>query len=455
MTLPRENVGDVEYKVTVYRDGKELKNSEGYSNVKEFVPGIEIFESLNSATLEARLIIQDAAGFLGAMTGSELFRIQIKGTIVDKVYFFRAYEIESRSRYQGVDTFIINCASDEFIRNEIVNIFGHSEVIFQGKTESSEIIKQLLSDKRFVDTPKKLFLEQSINKHQFISPNWRPFDVIYWLCQRSVRQAKGGGGLQNGFVFWENSLGYHFKSLDNIIDSVNSQNLNETNPNKGTAKLYTYAYSPSSVDDGAGDTFKINGVTFPDERNFLSGLRHGTWSGYSIGFDPVTITESKVGLSADMSVDAYRYNIGEMWGKMSHLNKNKTISPIKQMDSDIQALIDRPKRVRYSMLPNQNFDPKYQDNPQKNYEELTELQAYQYLRIESFKNIKLSISVPGNLDLYAGYGVNVVIPGNFRNQDRTQIDKKYSGRYVIAGLTHKILDTKITTDMLLVKDSVL
>ena len=66
------------------------------------------------------------------------------------------------------------------------------------------------------------------------------------------------------------------------------------------------------------------------------------------------------------------------------------------------------------MLPNQTFDPKFTNNPQKNYEELVELQAYQWMRIESIKNIKLMITMPGNLDLYTGSGINVVIPATFK-----------------------------------------
>ena len=456
MTIKQTKTGDVEVKLTVIRDGKVLQNAEGNSDIGDFVAGIEIFESMTSATLEAKIIIGDTAGFLGAMTGSELFRVQILGTIIDKTYYFRAYEIENRVRYNNADTFIINCASDEFMKNEVTNVFGNSNVIFSKESEASSIIKTILSDKRFLQTKKKLFLEETINKQQFIAPNWRPFDCIYWLAQRSVRKAEKGGTLQNGFVFYENSLGFHFKSIDKIIDDVNKQTESKTNFNTGTAKLYTYVYSTKNVTDISVDQFTINTITFPEEKNFLMGLRHGTWSGYSIGFDPVTITSSKMGLSTDMSVDAYQYKMKDIWNTMSHLGKSKKgKNPITQMDSAIEAMVDYPKRVRYTMLPNQSFDPKFKEPNQKSYEELVELQAYQWMRIETFKNIKLMIQIPGNLDLYVGSGINIVMPGTFRNNKHAEVDKKYSGRYVIAGLTHKITGTEMITEALLVKDSAL
>jgi hypothetical protein len=454
MTIQRTQTGDVEVKVTVYRDGKKLQNASGNSDIGDFISGLEIYESITSATLEAKLILADSGGFLGLMTGSELFRIQIIGSVMDKTYYMRAYEIESRSRFNNADTYIINCATNEFFKNEVTNVFGNSQQIFSGDLEASAIVKKILRDKRYLQTKKKLFLEETINKQQFIAPNWRAFDCIYWLAQRSVRKAAKGGTLQNAFVFYENSLGYHFKSIDKLIDDVNKQGEEKTNLNTGKTKLYTYVYSTQNADDGSADQFKIATLVFPIEKNFLNGLRHGAWSGFSIGFDPVTVSNSKMGLSTDLSVDAYRYKMKDLWGKMSHLGKKSAKNPLTQMDKDVQAMIDYPKRVRYSMLPNQNFDQKYNSKQQsKQYEELVELQAYQWMRIESFKTFKLQIKIPGNLDLYAGSGINIVIPGTYKKNSKMPIDKKYSGRYVIASVSHQIVGSELTTELMLVKDS--
>ena len=143
---------------------------------------------------------------------------------------------------------------------------------------------------------------------------------------------------------------------------------------------------------------------------------------------------------------------------MSHIGKG-TANPFSKADKEVKNLVNYPKRVRYTMLPNQNFDPNFFNKlvPQKskNYEALVELQAYQWMRFESLKTIKLQIEVPGNLDLYVGSGVNIVIPNNFVSGGKTEMDKKYSGRYMIAALTHKTTGLKLSTEMFLVKDSVL
>ena len=454
MTIRRNETGDVEVKVNVFRNGQKLQSSEGADDIYDFITGIEIFESITSSTIEAKLLFNDGSGFIGAMTGSELFRIIISGTILDRVYYVRAYDIESRTRLDKADAFIVNCASDEFFQNEISNVFGNSQVIFDS-TSSSEIVEKLLkTDNRYIKTRKKIYIEESTNKQQFIASNWRPFDCIYWLSQRSVRKARKGGTLQNGFLFWESGLGYNFKSIDKMIDKVNDQSESDTNFSTGESKLYTYTYYPKSSGTTESDQFRIETVVFPEERDFLTGLRHGAWAGFSMGFDPVTVTQSKMGLSTDMSVDAYRYSINHIWPKMSHLNESRSVNPLTQLDDNIKQIVEYPRRTRYNILSNQIFDPKFVDNPQKNYEELVELQSYQWMRIESLKNIKLMIKFPGNLDLYAGNGINVILPATYKRNSTTDMDRKYSGRYVIGGLTHKITGINMTTEALLLKDSI-
>ena len=156
------------------------------------------------------------------MTGSEQFRIVIRGTIIDRVYYVRAYDIEARTRLDKADSFIVNCVSDEFLQNEVSNVFGNSQVVFQS-TSSSDIVEKILkTDQRYIRTQKKIYIEESTNKQQFIATNWRPFDCIYWLAQRSVRKARKGGTLQNGFIFYENGLGFNFKSIDKTFQSPKS-----------------------------------------------------------------------------------------------------------------------------------------------------------------------------------------------------------------------------------------
>jgi len=134
---------------------------------------------------------------------------------------------------------------------------------------------------------------------------------------------------------------------------------------------------------------------------------------------------------------------------------------VSRLDDSIKNLIDNPKRVRYSILPNQIFDKKWYNyipglnrSSQKNYEALVELQAYQWLRMETLKNTKLQITVPGNLDLYGGYGIDVTLPSTVKSGDKIKVDKRFSGRYMIVTIAHKGSSDNFSTEMLLMKDAV-
>ena len=124
--------------------------------------------------MEAKIILADSGGFLGLMTGSELFRIQLVGTVMDKTFYMRAHEIESRSRFNNSDTYIVNCASNEFFKNEVTNVFGNSQQIFSGDLEASSIIKNP-TDKRYLQT-KKTFLRRNYKQTTVYCSKLRAFD---------------------------------------------------------------------------------------------------------------------------------------------------------------------------------------------------------------------------------------------------------------------------------------
>ena len=479
-SIQGSQIADAEIELSIYRDGQQVKIG-GAWNFKDFLSGYSITESITNSAIQARFVMLDNKGFSAFLTGSEQWKFTIRTVTLDRTYFFRTFSITDRSRTNQLsDIFIIHATSDEFLKNESVNIFGHSEVIFgkrknvtkktsykqtESGTKAEPIIKKLLSSKDYIGSPKKVFTDdnESINNHQFVSTNWRPFDLIYWIGQRTIRKSKKGGTLQNGYAFFENAMGYHFKSIDGMIDQVNDQSgKNLTSFSTGKPKLYHYRWTPKSAGEPERDPNRINAIVFPNERSYLMGLRHGAYAGYSIGFDPTTLGNSKVGtdVSKDISNDTYRYSNQELWSKMSHLGKANDQNPIKLMDSGVRALLDYPKRVRYAALPNQVFDrkwwnyiPGFGKNPQKNYEALVELQAYQYLRMESLKSVRLQVSIPGNLDLYAGAGVHIEMPSGEKQGDEIVTDKKYSGRYLIVGVEHEQTKETFATKLMLCKDT--
>lgn len=452
MTIQRQSPGECEWKLSVYRDGERLANDDAAFQLTQFCSGWSIVEDITSASMEAEFVFSDAAGIQAIFTGSETLKLEVFTSLIDRTYFFRSTGIASRTQDVGSQTFMVNGLSTDYLKNETVNVFGSSELIFEGKTKSEDIVSTLM--KKYLKTTKNVFAEETVSQHSFIIPNWRPLDTIYWIAERSIRKSAKGNQLQNGFMFYENALGYNFKSVDNIIDGINNQYEEQTVERLDKRKLYRYSLAPKNISEDL-DHLSLNGISFPEEANKVRALRNGNLAGYSVGFDPVDISGSAMGLSTDMLKGAYQYNLGDIWDKMSHLDGDVTVNPITQMDKNVQKEYYTPKRVRYCMLPSQGFDQKYKDNPQSNYRELVELQAYQYLRYEALKNIKCLAHMPGNLDLYVGSGIELSLPATFKSSENMQVDRRYSGRYMIVRLTHQATTGKMTTEVELMKDSIL
>lgn len=460
MAINRESANDVSFSLKILRDGKEVESQDGSDKVDDFVISCTITEGIDSAGIQAEIMLQDSADLISTLTGSETWKIEIQTGNSEAVYYFVAYNIDSRARSGQSEAYIIQCVSLEYMVNEAINVFGSSRKLFESKTKAKDVVENLLNSK--LGTEKKVFAEDSQNDHQFIACNWRVFDTIYWIAQRSVRPSTSGEKSQNAYIFWENRMGYHFKSIDKIIEDVNGQDYEkETDAGSGKARLYRYSYDQKKAGDEESDNYKINSIVFPEDRNYLLALRNGSWSGYSVSLDPSILTNSKLSNEAPTAYSPHKYNIKDFWEDMDHVKCNTadgTRNPVEDFTEDVKKLIDIPKRIRYSWLPNRIFDQKGEAGTEdkKLYDELPYLQAYQHLRIKSFKNVKLIVSIPGNVDLYSGYGLDVHIPKAKSSGDKIDPDQKYSGLYVIGGIRHKFsgTDQTLNTEVLLYRDSV-
>ena len=264
----RQSLNEYGIRLMVFRDRKRLENDDGAFNYIEFLRGCEIFESITQSAIEASFIFEDAACMSGIFTGSEIIKIQVSTPNLDREWVFRSFKIGARARTkESTDVFQVDAVSEEFIKNETVNIFGHSEVIFQGKTEAAEIVEMLMRDERYLASRKNLYLEETVNKHSFLSPNWRPLDLINWMLQKTVRKSSQTGGFQNGFCFYENDLGFHMKSFDKMVEDVNEQPLGkDTNYNTGIPRMYRYSYTEKNIDPQS-DFLNISGFSFPKENS--------------------------------------------------------------------------------------------------------------------------------------------------------------------------------------------
>ena len=82
---------------------------------------------------------------------------------------------------------------------------------------------------------------------------------------------------------------------------------------------------------------------------------------------------------------------------------------------------------------------------------------YASARYSLLKSVQLTIVVPGNPALTVGQILKVSIPASKQtagDNGKVLEDRKYSGKYIIAGLTHTYKREGLTTELKLTRDSV-
>ena len=80
-SLLREDAGQIEFALSIFRDGQRLQTPDGQYNLDSFLRGFEIYESISSACMECTIILEDSGGVIGALTGSELFFLEIRTSV--------------------------------------------------------------------------------------------------------------------------------------------------------------------------------------------------------------------------------------------------------------------------------------------------------------------------------------------------------------------------------------
>ena len=465
---------EIEFKISL--ENRQSPTGQKYFN--DFVQEFIVTESIDSPTVFATIAFDDSADVISTLNGADMWEIEINQKNQRKIiYKLQCYKIADYMRQEKRSVYIIHLASPEFLRNEMTNVFGK----FDKKTASEHVLEIMTKRKypglgKETFTKKKVFTEKTKAQLNFVCPNWRVFNAVNWLCEKSVRST---GKEQAGFILYENVFGYHFTSLDQLIVDAKKQpktgkdvKAGSNGGNRPIPPLFRYTYGQKDVSNNPKDqnTFLIDKLTFPKSYSVLDSIRHGNYSGYTQAFDPVEISKGTTAeKSKDTKVQTDVYKIENTWGKMEHLEKQQ---PYKGLPP---WAYQNPRRYRLKVLMSKTFGPadeggkgtSSKSSATKSHQsakpaggsrglpDLVAAASYAHLRFRSFMYQQLSIEVVGNLNLYAGYGIDIEIPKNLPDKPsdkKIPRDERWSGRWMVAGVTH-VYNGKLTTKLLLVRDS--
>ena len=376
-------------------------------------PIINYFESIESPSISMTLTFIDVDQVLGrkGITGGEFINLTIQDGEVDKFKITDDHKMMLNSVRNMTTETNKQFATLEFISTEtIVNETARVTKKFTGNV--ANIVEELLvSDKKGIQTEKKLEKDQAANSYSFIGNLKRPIDTIQWLCPKTQSSKTNFG-----FLFYENLDGYHFKSIENLL--------------KQDPIEYTYTDKPDDPDIGP---FKILQNNLNQTNDIGMNCRMGMYANRTIYIDIENQTNEEVDF------------------KITELDLKK---PVKLLDK----IEDFPTRL---MLRVNDFGVAQVGAVKSDVQPLSELAVYQnksYIRNNLLFSQSLSIAIPLNTTLRAGFMIDVKLPLK-KGEGETPTDSTGnektndpSGKYLISELRHVIGAGAAETQLTLIRD---
>ena len=327
----------------------------------------------------------------------------------------------------------LDLASKEFIMNEKVRVTKR----YDGKV--SEHVKTILED--VLKTDKDLDIEETQNNYNFLGLNKKPYYMLNYLCKASVPSTQNSEGNTAGFLFYETSKGYNFKSIDTLLSQEKKKSIiyNET-PDSGGENI------PEGYDMKALEFEKENAVDVKNK------LRMGAYSTRTVVFDPFNCKYEVLEKQAK--------EVEEKEGIQTAGNE----LPVLNKEFDQEGKAKEFSRTMYMLLDTGSLPSGNAEKPVATTKEQlkkSKEQNYQAQKILSQSVMRYNqlfaamntITIAGDFSLHAGDAIFVDAPELQADTKNDEVNKESGGLYIIADLCHFITPKETYTKLNLVRDT--
>ena len=331
----------------------------------------------------------------------------------------------------------LDLASKEFIMNEKVRVTKR----YDGKI--SEHVKTILKDVLKVDEEKITDenIEETQNNYNFLGLNKKPYYMLNYLSKASVPSTQNSDGNTAGFLFFETSEGYQFKSIDTLLSQEKKKSIiyNET-PDNGGKDI------PEGYDMKALDFEKENAVDVKNK------LRMGAYSTRTVVFDPFNCKYEVLNKEAKEVEE--KEGIQTAGERLPVLNKEfDQEGKSKEFSRTMYMLLDT------GSLPTGNAEKpvattkeQLKKSKEQNYQ-AQKILAQSVMRYNQLFAAMNTITIAGDFSLHAGDAIFVDAPELQTETKNDDVNKESGGLYIIADLCHYITPKETFTKLNLVRDT--
>lgn len=396
-------------------------------SILDYLVELNIYESVFSNVMTGEIILSDSANLIRyfPITGEEYLSVKLRtpGFSNDEKYsiekIFRVFTVEDRIMVRDQNTQIYRL---KLISPEAV-VDSHSILYTPFKGNIVDVVQDLFNNNLKLNKGLSI-LSGANNNIKFISNGWSPFKCINWLAKKTIPS----DGNACNFLFWESNKSFYFSSLETIFENGNS--------------IGDYRYAATSVSVGTDDIEEK--MTLITDLKVLNGLDH------IVGLDSGYFASKLIALNLyNKKQEVAEYDHVEQYSKYKHTTKENP-SPLFTKNL-VTRNINSHVRV-YPKYPNLHTGIKNNYN-----ERMGEIYSNRLSNIKELDNLKLNIIIHGRTDVEAGQMINVRFPDMEPPSEseiaKDKIDPRYSGRYLITAINHKINLLNHSMSMEVIKDS--
>ena len=424
-------------------DVKSNSTGETISLINGFVQ-LQYYESITLDHVEASYTFNDTGGAVGDKTvreglplvGTEEVELKFEDNNGNVIHFTPK---ENNALYVNqITPFIeeanksmvdLNLVSQEAIRNQQ----GESRINIRFDGRISDHIEDIFKD--FLKCEKELHIDETSNNYNFIGNGRKAFYTLNWLSRFGIPSKDGKPGDTAGFLFYETSEGYYFRSIDTFFGQ-------EYDNGKKWKRKYIYTQSTGQVPAGYdGKILEHSSVN--KTPNMQEKLKMGAYETKLVVFDPFNCAYRTFDQSAKETEDKDGIKIAGT--TLPKLNDKFNFNDPKNATRTTFMLYDT------GSLPTGDTDQQIESNATQNFESQTVLnQAIR--RYNQLFTVVETITIAGDFSLHAGDAIFVDFP-SIEIERSEDVDTESGGLYIIADICHYMTSKATFTKMNLVRDS--
>ena len=386
-------------------------------NLTKATQSIDIYEDMFKTALSGSITILDVDNVAenGPIIGQEYMTIKLTTPSLEEEELEFIFAITKVTAREGLDPNVqllaLTFVSPEILRDKRIRVSkSFTDPI-------NKIIESILTDSRYINTNKNVYLEETAGIRKVVCPNLHPYEFIKNLTMEAVT-AKDSSPY---FFFFENLKGIQFKSLNRIFaeDSIGEFHTGDVVPLAGKtvdhendfkrALEFQINSNNDMILNTLGGMLGSNTIKYNIYNKSFEKLRYNYFSDFD-KFSGSRIDENPI--YNNNEIDIFDNNIGSFGDSKIYLHPTNASG-----DSDTQHTNSTSS---YSYVPNK----------------LNEAILFRRAKVMEINNsINITMKVNGNTTIAAGQTIQLTVPITGRVHEK-ETDEYYSGRYLVTKVRH-------------------